>query len=150
MLHVAVSQDPASVRSVDPEIGDYAVIGDCRTAALVSRAGSIDWLCLPHFSGPSVFAALLDQRRGGRFAITPAQPFQSSRRYLPDTPVLETTFRTSSGTARLTDLMPVVRAADSLAPMREVLRILEGLEGELEFAIRYEPRPNYAREAGAI
>jgi GH15 family glucan-1,4-alpha-glucosidase len=146
MLDAAVRQDAPSARTADPEIGDYAVIGDCRTAALISRAGSLDWLCLPHFSGASVFAALLDQQRGGRFAIQPNQEFQSTRRYLPETPVLETTFRTASGMARLIDLMPVEEDASRLAPMREILRVLEGIEGEVILDVRFEPRLDYARE----
>src|SRR3712207_4062224 len=150
MLHVAVSQDPASVRSVDPEIGDYAIIGDCRTAALISRAGSIDWLCLPHFSGPSVFAALLDQRRGGRFLIRPAGPFRSTRRYRGATAVLETTFATATGAARLIDVMPVGEAAGALQPARELLRVVEGLAGEVDLEVRWEPRPDYARASPRI
>src|SRR3712207_2169426 len=144
MLHVAVSQDPASVRSVDPEIGDYAIIGDCRTAALISRAGSIDWLCLPHFSGASAFAALLDQKRGGRFVVSPVGPFTAERRYLGASGVLETTFRTARGAVRLTDLMPVPDGSGAVAPMREVLRLVEGVEGVVELEVLFEPRPDYA------
>jgi GH15 family glucan-1,4-alpha-glucosidase len=136
--------------AAEPEIGDYAVIGDCRTAALVSRVGSIDWLCLPHFSGPSVFAALLDQNRGGRFAIRPEQDFRSKRRYLGSTPALETSFETSTGAARLIDLMPVVEEAGGFRPMREVLRIVECREGSVVLDIRFEPRPDYARAAPRI
>ncbi|GEO16618.1 glycoside hydrolase family 15 protein [Microvirga aerophila] len=146
MHDVAFRDDLSAVGHIDPEIGDYGIIGDCRTAALVSRAGSIDWLCLPHFSGPSIFAALLDQNRGGRFVIEPTQEFQSSRRYLPETPVLETTLRTASGAVRLTDLMPIGDVADHLAPTREILRIVEGIDGEMTVNVRFEPRPDYGRQ----
>src|ERR1041385_4845677 len=101
----------AEPRTGDREIGDYAIIGDCRTAAIVSRDGSIDWLCLPHFSGPSVFAALLDQERGGRFRIRPEGRFRSLRRYCGATAVLETTFEKPTGSAHHIDAMPVVQAA---------------------------------------
>ncbi len=136
-----------------PPIGDYAMIGDCRAAALISSRGSIDWLCLPHFSGPSVFAALLDQRRGGCFAVHPVDAYTSTRRYLGDTPVLQTTFRTPTGVLQLTDAMPILvdeRYADKLQPQREVLRALEVLQGEVDIEIHYAPRPDYARRRVAL
>ncbi len=139
---------PASDDGEYPAIADYAVIGDCRTVALVSRQGSIDWLCLPYFSAPAVFAALLDRRQGGRFAVRPATPFSVQRRYRGDTNVLKTTFTTASGMARVTDCMPVLSGskwARSLQPQREILRIVEGLAGEVTFEIIYQPRPDYAR-----
>jgi Domain of unknown function (DUF5911) len=89
-------------------IGDYALLSDCRSAALVSRDGSVDWLCFPRFDGPSVFCRLLDPA-GGRFAIRPAGEFQASRRYVDQTMVLETTFTTAGGTAVLTDALALGR-----------------------------------------
>jgi len=132
-------------RSGEKAIGAYAIIGDCRTAGLVSKDGSIDWLCFPHFSGPSVFAALLDQERGGRFSIRPAGQFRSTRRYRGPTAVLETDFETPTGSARLTDAMPAAEDAGTLHPLREVLRIVEGTDGEVSFEIHWSPRPDYAR-----
>jgi GH15 family glucan-1,4-alpha-glucosidase len=125
-------------------IGDYAMIGDCRTASLISRQGSVDWLCLPDFSSPSVFAAVLDPRRGGRFAVHPLGSATLSRRYLDKTNVLETTFVTEGGILRLQDLMPLP-IEGGLTPQRELLRILEVVEGAVEVEIIYEPRPDYAR-----
>src|SRR5829696_35739 len=90
-----------------PPIGDYALIGDCRGAGLVSRDGSLDWLCLPRFDSPAAFAALLDADAGGRFRIRPAGAFRAERRYLPDTNIVETTFRCPGGAVTLRDLLPV-------------------------------------------
>ena len=131
-----------------PPIGDYALIGDGRSAALVSRDGSLDWLCWPRFDSPSIFAALLDTERGGRFLVRPTGTFRSERRYLPDTNVLETIFHTSTGTVALRDLMPVASEEDkraSLSSDHEVLREIEGLSGLVEVEVVYTPRPDYAR-----
>ena len=89
-------------------IGDYGLLSDCRSAALVSRAGSVDWLCFPRFDSPAVLARILDPG-AGHFAIRPAGEFQASRAYADQTMVLETRFRTASGTAVLTDAMAVGR-----------------------------------------
>ena len=88
-------------------IEDYAVIGDCQTAALVGRNGSIDWLCFPRFDSPACFAALLGTRDHGRWLIAPRGELrQVRRRYREDTLVLETEFETESGAATLIDCMP--------------------------------------------
>jgi GH15 family glucan-1,4-alpha-glucosidase len=130
-------------------IGDYGVIGDCRCAALVSKDGSIDWLCLPRFSSPALFGALLDSEHGGRYRIRPTVPFEVSRRYLPLTNVLETTWRTAHGTVRLLDSMPLPSDAD-LEPMRAVLRRLEGIEGEVPVRLEIHPRPDYGRRRAVL
>jgi GH15 family glucan-1,4-alpha-glucosidase len=88
-------------------IDDYALLGDCHSAALVGRDGSIDWACFPRFDSPAVFCRILDQRRGGSFRVSPEDPFQSTRRYLDDTNVLVTTFTTPDGVLEVTDCMPV-------------------------------------------
>src|SRR5438105_1114550 len=88
-------------------IEDYALIGDCRGAGLVSRDGSLDWLCLPRFDSPSLFGALLDAGGGGTFRIRPAGDFRTERRYRAGTNVLETVFRAPGGALALRDAMPV-------------------------------------------
>lgn len=131
-----------------PPIDGYALIGDCRTAALISRDGSIDWLCWPHFSSPSLFAALLDHRRGGHFAVRPVNHYTVTRRYVGPTAVLETIFHTTTGALRVTDSMPIMRCgrtADTLEPERELLRRIDVLQGNVEIDIQYVPRPDYAR-----
>ena len=128
-------------------IGDYALIGDCRSAALVSRAGSIDWLCWPRFDSPALFAALLDAANGGQFAIRPTAPFTVERRYLPDTNILQTTFRTAEGVVELTDLMPVTSELgkrERFWPNHQILRIVECIAGEVEIEVHCAPRPQYA------
>ncbi len=118
-------------------IEDYAIIGDTHTAALVGREGSIDWLCLPRFDSPACFAALLGDREHGRWLIAPAGGVRSvQRRYRDDTLVLETEFRTSTGTVRLVDCMPP-RQDDP-----DVARVVEGVSGRvrmrMELVIRFD------------
>ncbi len=117
-----------------PPIVDYALIGDCRSAALVSRDGSLDWLCWPRFDSPAFFAALLDADHGGRFQIRPTGQYRVERRYLPDTNVLETVFHAPGGVLALRDLMPVASEEEKpagLLPEHEVLREVQGLAGEV-------------------
>ena len=129
-------------------IADYALIGDSRSAALVSRHGSIDWLCWPRFDSRSVFARLLDEARGGHFAIHPSVPFRATRRYVGETNVLETTFTTDGGVVTLVDLMPALTEEEKrreLRPFRELLRRVQAVSGSVPMVAEYAPRPDYAR-----
>lgn len=110
-------------------IGDYAVIGDGRTAALVARDGSIDWLALPVLDGPPFFAALIDAQRGGCARLAPAEAYSVTRRYLPDSNVLETTFQCESGVAVLTDALTI--GGSGRLPWTEVARRVEVTRGSV-------------------
>jgi len=127
-------------------IGDYGLVSDCRSAALVSKSGSVDWLCLPRFDAPAVFARILDPG-GGHFAVRPAGEFKASRAYVDQTMVLETTFVTASGTAVLTDAMAVgcnERGHDLGAESPGVLvRRLVCTDGDMDVEVSYAPRPEY-------
>jgi GH15 family glucan-1,4-alpha-glucosidase len=124
-------------------ISDYGVIGDMHSAALVSRDGSIDWLCFPRFDSPSVFAAILDDKRGGCFAIQPAGQYRFSQSYLPDTNVLLTSFVTDAGRATVTDFMPM--AADITVSEHEVIRIVRCESGQVVLDCLFQPRLDYGR-----
>jgi GH15 family glucan-1,4-alpha-glucosidase len=129
-------------------IADYAAIGCTRSVALISRGGSIDWLCWPRFDSPSIFGRLLDVDKGGFFAIRPSIEHEAKRRYLDGTNVIETTFTTTSGTAKLLDLMPVMSEEAkrrTLTPFRQLLRRIEVIDGEVPVEVLYAPRPDYAR-----
>jgi pentatricopeptide repeat protein len=129
----------------DPSIEDYGVIGDCRTLALVSRFGAIDWCCLPDFSSPSVFASLLDRERGGCFALTPRDIVAAAQHYLPHTNVLLTRIECASGVAELTDFMVMPQEPAGDGEPQAVVRIAECVAGRVELDLRFEPRPDYAR-----
>ncbi|WP_062205270.1 glycoside hydrolase family 15 protein [Aureimonas sp. AU12] len=123
-----------------PRIEDYALIGDCETAALVGRDGSIDWLCFPRFDSPAVFAALLGSPENGRWRIAPTDEGATcERRYRAGTLILETTFRTPTGAAMLIDFMPPRDGRPDL------VRIVVGLEGAVEFDFDLVMRFDYGR-----
>jgi GH15 family glucan-1,4-alpha-glucosidase len=127
-------------------IADYGMLADGSSAALLDRRGSIDWMCVPRFDSPALFARLLDPE-AGHWSITPAGRFDVSRRYLPGTLVVETTFTTASGTARLRDALAVPEGQRGhelgMAPPHELLREIEGVSGEVAFDVELVPRPEY-------
>jgi GH15 family glucan-1,4-alpha-glucosidase len=142
-----------SHREQVPRIKDYGAVGDCRSVALISRQGSVDWLCWPRFDNPSIFAALLDPEKGGHWSITPTTPFRAERRYMGDSNVLETRFTCASGQATLIDLMPVASEEFKrryMVPDHELVRRLACTEGEIEIQVNFRPRLEYGARAVRI
>jgi GH15 family glucan-1,4-alpha-glucosidase len=128
-------------------IEDYGIIGDLHTAALVGRNGSIDWLCLPHFDSPSVFARILDSEKGGWFRIAPAAAAGTARQfYLPETNVLVTRFLTYEGAVEIVDYMPVRPVPDQMGVRHDIVRRITGLRGTMHVRMDCVPAFNYARD----
>lgn len=126
-----------------PPIADYAFISDCHCTALVSRSGSVDWCCMPRVDSDSCFGRLLDWQRGGFCAISPVEDgYRTSRRYVPGTMILETTFHTDKGEARLTDYFVMDEEADEQARFDHI-RIVDGVSGEVELSVDICPRFDY-------
>ena len=120
-------------------IEDYGLVGDLRAAALVGRNGSVDWLCLPRFDSPSCFSALLGDERHGRWLLAPAdEVLTTTRRYRPDTLILDTDFETADGVVRVTDFMP----PRGDGPPR-FMRIVKGLRGRVPMRLELALRPDY-------
>lgn len=120
-------------------IEDYALIGDCRTGALVSKNGSIDWFCLPRFDSPACFASLLGDEGHGHWSIQPQEAFLTKRRYRGLSLVLETEFTAKSGSVLLTDAMLVG------APEPTLIRSVRGLKGKVPMHMDYVVRFDYGR-----
>ena len=125
----------------DRPIAEYALIGDCHSAALVSRDGSIDWCCTPRLDSPSVFGRLLDHDRGG-FCSIGVDGAEVTRRYVPGTLVLETTFTCGGGEARLYDFFAMHRGGRD-RPYRQLVRLVEGVRGRVDLDFRAQPRFDY-------
>jgi GH15 family glucan-1,4-alpha-glucosidase len=131
-------------------IENYGLIGDLHTAALVSNDGSIDWLCLPSFDSPSVFASILDDRKGGYFSICAAADGATCRQfYWPRTAVLVTRFAASTGVAELIDFMPVGSASPALAH-HDLIRRVTAVRGRLPIRVVCQPAFDYARAAHTV
>lgn len=136
-------------------IRDYGIIGDCHTAALVSRNGSIDWYCPKRFDAPAVFCRLLDAAQGGYCMAAPAGEFHAERQYVRDTNILQTLFTTGQGTVRLTDFMPIhqrtaARRGYDVGTSRRILRLLEALSGETTIEVCLRPSFDYAQGETAV
>ena len=138
-----------------PPIADYALIGNCHTAALVGRDGAVDWYCPGRFDAPAVFCRLLDRRRGGYWQVAPRGACDARREYRGASNVLRSTFSTGHGQVRLTDFMPIYRRTASrrghdVGTSHHVVRLVEGLSGAVDVEVRFKPTFDYARAPARI
>jgi GH15 family glucan-1,4-alpha-glucosidase len=133
------SRDERPAAAPHRRIEDYGLIGNMHSAALIGRDGSIDWLCLPRFDSAACFAALIGTVDNGRWRVAPAGAIRAtSRRYLPDTAVLETRFETATGAATVTDFMPLASEADKVNLVRIVTGVSGSVDMEMELVLRFE------------
>jgi GH15 family glucan-1,4-alpha-glucosidase len=141
------------MNNMNASITDHILIGNCRTAALVSNSGSINWCCIPDFHSPGIFAALLDNEKGGFFVIQPVQHFRSSQSYIWDTNVAQLIFENDEGTVKLTDCFVAMEESQKQAelfPDHEILRIAEGVSGSVKLRFEYYPRIFYGKAAARL
>lgn len=126
---------------------NYGVIGNCSTAALVSEKGSIDWLCFPEFDSASVFAALLDTEKGGRFGFDVSDAYQTTQAYVPHTNILTTHFVSPEGAFDVVDFMPLypLEGKGNYYRPAEIYRYIRWISGKPRFRVYYHPAPDYAR-----
>src|SRR5918995_2825371 len=128
-----------------PDIGEHGLIGDLQTVALVSTDGTIDWMCVPRFDSPSVFASLLDHDRGGHFHIGPDRDNYVSRQlYFPDTAILITRFLSPEGVGEVVDFMPVIE--DKATDRHRLVRLVRVVRGTMRFRMEIQPRFDYGRK----
>jgi GH15 family glucan-1,4-alpha-glucosidase len=128
-------------------IEDHGIIGDLHTAALVGTDGTIDWLCLPAFDSPSVFCSILDDDKGGHFALHPVEYTRSQQIYLPDTNVLLTRFFSRDGLAEILDFMPIVTGPGE---RHKLVRNVRVIRGRMDFRVECRPAFDYARRDHSV
>ena len=148
MSNTSPSPDTATAIAAEgfQPIASYGLLADCNSAALVDRDGSIGWLCLPRYDSPAVFAQILDPS-GGHWQIRPAGEYRSERRYVDGSLVIETTFTTETGSVKLTDAMAFAEGQRhhelGMGAPHLLLRLAEGVSGEVELELELAPRPEY-------
>ncbi|WP_029033851.1 glycoside hydrolase family 15 protein [Salinimicrobium terrae] len=126
---------------------DYGLIGNCKSAALIDKSGSLDWCCLPNFNSASVFAKLLDKNKGGHFSFEVSPDYNISQKYLQKTNILCTTFASEEAAFQVIDFMPRYREDDGdFYTPPDVVRYVHLLKGSPKFKVSYQPKLNYARE----
>ncbi|MCI0683029.1 MAG: glycoside hydrolase family 15 protein [Gemmataceae bacterium] len=125
-------------------IESYGVIGDLHTVALVGKDGSIDWCCLPHFDSPSVFAAILDDKKGGFFRIWSLHEAEHKQMYLPDSNVLVTRFLSADGVGEVVDFMPVQESGKK--KVHQIVRVVRAVRGAVRFRLECRPAFDFARQ----
>ncbi|MFG3552833.1 glycoside hydrolase family 15 protein [Micromonospora sp. NPDC047557] len=128
-----------------PGVEEHGLIGDLQTAALISKDGTLDWFCAPRFDSPSIFAALLDRRKGGHFQLSPdGIEYSSKQLYLPGTPILITRFHSADGVGELLDFMPVT--GEQATDRHRLIRLVRMVRGHMPFRFDCRPRFNYGRD----
>src|ERR1700736_2332588 len=125
-------------------IESYGIIGDLHTIALVGIDGSIDWCCLPHFDSPSVFAAILDDQKGGSFRIASLYEAQHKQMYMPDSNVLVTRFLSDQGVGEVVDFMPV-QGPREIGKIHQIVRVVRAVRGSVRFRLDCRPAFDFAR-----